>query len=159
MHHRPGMGRTKRVLLRELELRRGGLICPGCDRALDPSRLTKHHIRPRNQGGPTVLENLVLICRPCHDSVHREPRGETRARVMRYLQERAAPGAFPPPPDPMPPEEGIRLFLMRASAQIVRAVTHQRFHANPPFDPYWPVGRHFAEGDLGVVRLPVPVAT
>lgn len=167
MHHRPGMGprderhptlasmgRTKRLLLRELEIRRGRLVCPGCERALEPSRFTKHHIRPRSQGGPTSLDNLVLICRACHDEIHREPRGETRARVKRFLQERAAPGAFPPPPEDAPIEEGIRLFLVRAGQQLLRAVAHERYRSNPPFDPHWPVGRHFSgQGDWGVVRF------
>lgn len=143
MHPMPGMGRTKRVLLRELVVRRGGPVCPGCDTPFAPSRLTKHHIRPRNQGGPTVLENLVLICRPCHDDIHREPRGETRLRVKTFLQERAAPGGWPPPPEPVPDDEGVRLFLVRVSSQVVRALTQERWRQNPPFDPYWPVGRHF----------------
>ena len=32
--------------------------------------LTIHHIRPMNCGGMDVLENLSLLCRPCHDKVH-----------------------------------------------------------------------------------------
>lgn len=142
------------MLLRELEMRRGTLSCPGCDGALDPSRLTKHHIRPRSLGGPTVLENLVLVCRACHDDIHRHPRGETRMRLKRFLQERAAPGAFPPPPDPTPPEEGLRLFLARAGAEIVRAFQRERFAANPPFDPHWRIGRYFGHGDEWTLRVP-----
>ncbi len=29
-----------------------------------------HHIRPRSQGGPTDIDNLMLLCWGCHDKVH-----------------------------------------------------------------------------------------
>jgi hypothetical protein len=29
-----------------------------------------HHIVPRGVGGATVMSNLVLLCRTCHDAIH-----------------------------------------------------------------------------------------
>ena len=29
-----------------------------------------HHVRPRSQGGPDVIENLILLCQVCHDEHH-----------------------------------------------------------------------------------------
>ena len=29
-----------------------------------------HHIRPRSQGGPTDIDNLMPLCWGCHDKVH-----------------------------------------------------------------------------------------
>ena len=29
-----------------------------------------HHIVPRSVGGATVMSNLVLLCRTCHDAIH-----------------------------------------------------------------------------------------
>jgi hypothetical protein len=29
-----------------------------------------HHIVPRGAGGATVMSNLVLLCRTCHDAIH-----------------------------------------------------------------------------------------
>lgn len=146
MESRRRLGATKRVLVREIELRRGTLQCPGCEAPFEPERLTKHHIRPRSRGGPTTVENLVLICRACHDAVHRKkPRRQDRirrAKLRRFLHERAN-GEFPPPPPALTPEEGLQLFFHRVSVRIARASAHARFLANPPFDPYWPIARAF----------------
>ena len=30
-------------------------------------RLTRHHIKPKSKGGTNSRENLILLCRPCHD--------------------------------------------------------------------------------------------
>jgi hypothetical protein len=66
-------GRSARVpgprLRRALEARDGGCVHPGCDR---PSRhCDAHHIIPWEQGGPTDLDNLVLLCRRHHRVAHR----------------------------------------------------------------------------------------
>jgi hypothetical protein len=43
------------------------------------------------------------------------------------------------------------------SAQAIRVITRSRFLRNPPFDPQWPMGRHFAppDGESGVVHFPL----
>lgn len=46
-----------------------GCVHPGC--SVPGWRCVAHHIRPWDQGGPTDLPNLVLLCRFHHRHVHR----------------------------------------------------------------------------------------
>ncbi|WP_157408421.1 HNH endonuclease signature motif containing protein [Actinoplanes sp. N902-109] len=71
------VGRARRLvtapLRRALSVRDGGCAHPGCDR---PPRWTDaHHIRPWTAGGPTSLDNLVLLCRHHHRMIHDERSG------------------------------------------------------------------------------------
>jgi hypothetical protein len=49
--------------------RDGGCAFPGCGAT---RHLIAHHIRYHDQGGPTELRNLVLLCRRHHRVVHRQ---------------------------------------------------------------------------------------
>src|SRR5437879_1870161 len=49
--------------------RDGGCRFPGCHAPV--SWCDAHHIRTRIQDGPTVIDNLILLCRKCHRRVHR----------------------------------------------------------------------------------------
>jgi hypothetical protein len=66
-------GRSARVpgprLRRALDARDGGCVHPGCDRP--PRHCDAHHIIPWERGGPTDLDNLVLLCRRHHRVAHR----------------------------------------------------------------------------------------
>jgi len=42
--------------------------CGGCNEHY--AACQAHHIRPRSQGGPTDIDNLMLLCWGCHDKVH-----------------------------------------------------------------------------------------
>lgn len=53
---------------RALLARDGGCAHPGCGAT---RRLIAHHIRYHDQGGPTELRNMVLLCRRHHRIVHR----------------------------------------------------------------------------------------
>ncbi|MFC7275409.1 DUF222 domain-containing protein [Paractinoplanes rhizophilus] len=75
-------GRTRRLahgtLRRALTARDGGCAFPGCDR---PSRwCDAHHLRAWSDGGPTDLDNLVLLCRHHHRLLH-NPNGGWRAEL------------------------------------------------------------------------------
>jgi len=49
--------------------RDGGCRFPGCSA---PAAWTDaHHVSPQNQHGPTLIDNLVLLCRRCHRRIHR----------------------------------------------------------------------------------------
>ncbi|MFI5936502.1 DUF222 domain-containing protein [Actinoplanes sp. NPDC051494] len=73
------MGRTSRtagkVLRRALRLRDRGCAFPGCDR---PPRWTDaHHVDHWIDGGPTSLDNMVLLCRHHHRLIHHPTAGWT----------------------------------------------------------------------------------
>ena len=66
------VGRLQRTVTdairRALNLRDGGCAFPSCSRR--PRRCHAHHIRYWLDGGPTCLENLVLLCRFHHQLIH-----------------------------------------------------------------------------------------
>jgi len=82
------VGRTTRVVQPAqrvaLAVRDGGCVFPGCDRPL--SWCEAHHLVHWLDGGPTDLDNLVLVCRAHHRAVHeggwrlvRQPDGQLTA--------------------------------------------------------------------------------
>jgi hypothetical protein len=66
------VGRATRVIApaqrTALTVRDGGCRFPGCDRPL--AWCEGHHLRHWVHGGPTDLENLLLLCRGHHHAVH-----------------------------------------------------------------------------------------
>jgi hypothetical protein len=66
------LGRSTRVVSDAqrlaLELRDGGCTFPGCDRPASWS--DAHHVHWWERGGPTDIDNLVLLCRRHHVLVH-----------------------------------------------------------------------------------------
>ncbi|GAA4886990.1 HNH endonuclease signature motif containing protein [Actinomycetospora straminea] len=56
------------AIRRALVLRDGGCAFPGCTRR--PCRCHAHHVEHWQDGGPTALENLTLLCRFHHQLVH-----------------------------------------------------------------------------------------
>lgn len=68
------LGRTARLvsagLRRALVVRDGGCAWPGCDRP--PAWTDAHHVRHWAEGGPTSLDNCVLLCRRHHRLAHEE---------------------------------------------------------------------------------------
>ena len=80
---RPAARRTKRTktaiapTVRAAVLERDGNRCRRCGTG---ENLTLHHIKLRKDGGKNVAENLITLCRPCHDAEHgatRRTRNET----------------------------------------------------------------------------------
>lgn len=65
------LGRTKRLAShrqrRALAVRDIGCRFPGCSRT---RLLEAHHIRPWSEGGPTDLDNMLLLCRSHHIAIH-----------------------------------------------------------------------------------------
>jgi len=55
-----------------------------CSRCKKVQALTRHHIVPRCEGGPDEESNIELVCRPCHDRIHRAmPRARTVTKAER----------------------------------------------------------------------------
>lgn len=52
-----------------LAARDGGCRFPGCRAPV--AWCDAHHVRARIEDGPTVIDNLLLLCRRCHRRVHR----------------------------------------------------------------------------------------
>jgi hypothetical protein len=65
-------GRSRRLatgpLRRALVVRDRGCSFPACDQP--PRWCDGHHVRPWSSGGPTRLDNLVLLCRHHHRLIH-----------------------------------------------------------------------------------------
>ena len=84
-------------LRRQLRRRDGGCRWFGCRRTLG---VHAHHIVWHSKGGPTVIENLVLLCRRHHRAVHEggwsiagDPGGE-----LRFIRPNGRPLDTRPPP-------------------------------------------------------------
>jgi len=45
-------------------------VCEICGRRRHIADLEIHHIRFKSQGGGDNLDNLICLCRRCHDKVH-----------------------------------------------------------------------------------------
>lgn len=100
------VGRTKRTAtaaqMRALLVRSGGTCeMPGCD--APHSRCQAHHLDHWEHGGPTDIDNMVLLCHHNHQQVHR--RGWNleldggRLRVFRRDGTEIRTRAQRPPPD------------------------------------------------------------
>ncbi len=65
-----------------LTARDRGCVFPGCDRPA--AACDAHHVIPWYRGGPTALNNLVLLCRHHHNTVepdHRDPHSRWQVRI------------------------------------------------------------------------------
>ena len=62
----PALPRPTKAQMDALIARYGG--CGGCGE--HSAVCQAHHIRPRSQGGPTDIDNLMPLCWGCHDKVH-----------------------------------------------------------------------------------------
>lgn len=53
-----------------------------CNRCRKVAPLTRHHVVPRSEGGGDDEDNIELVCRACHDAIHRtRPRRTTNKAV------------------------------------------------------------------------------
>ena len=89
------LGRKRRIATEAqraaLALRDKG--CIGCD--ANPAWCQAHHIHPWSWGGPTNLDNLVLVCARCHHNIHDDGWEVTRCSTTGRYDLRPPPKPFP----------------------------------------------------------------
>ncbi len=104
----PDVGRGRRTVplgLRRLLIARDGHCqWPGCDQP--PSRCDAHHVIHWADGGPTSIDNLVLLCHRHHHQLHehgyrivRQPDGTWNTQPATAKQADHEPDADPPDPN------------------------------------------------------------
>lgn len=67
---------------REIFSKRGA-TCHICKGSKD---ITMHHLLPRAFGGGTEIDNLIPLCRDCHDEVHGDPKKLQNLMSLRFQQ-------------------------------------------------------------------------
>jgi hypothetical protein len=58
-----------------------------CNRCEKRTRLTRHHIVPRSEGGNDDETNIELVCWQCHKEIHRaQPQGRQTSKTDRVAR-------------------------------------------------------------------------
>lgn len=92
-----------------------------CELCKTEFHLSPHHIIPRSDGGLTNLDNLIALCKRCHDEV--EDQGyRTRAEVLRHERRTT-------PRPPTRTEDEQRSIAEKAAATRAANVAKQRTEA------------------------------
>ena len=132
------VGRTKRLVTPALRVavmaRDIHCAFPTCDR---PERWCDvHHIIPWLAGGPTAIDNLVLLCRHHHTLVHQAGWAITGPpKQLRFFRPDGTELGKEPPPRPWP---GPRIFHVRPSRRTgfdIREALQQVRGVNIPRGP------------------------
>ena len=58
-------------ILEKRVFKRDKFICQSCELFCKdtPALLSAHHVLPRSKGGSNILDNLITLCRTCHDEI------------------------------------------------------------------------------------------
>lgn len=85
--------RRKRRAYRSAVLLRAGGRCERC--SIHGSEtplgfLDVHHRLPRSRGGSDCVENLVALCRPCHEAIHHHTADDWRDWIVATAPRRTA---------------------------------------------------------------------
>lgn len=92
----PDMDANEYEALKQLVMERENYKCQACGRKYSKARarlyLSAHHVKPRAEGGLSILSNLECLCRKCHDLVE-EGRIEDIRVVDNTARSRPAPAS------------------------------------------------------------------
>ena len=61
--------------IRKRVYERDNYTCQGCGET--DTELHAHHIVPKSDGGSDRMDNLLTLCKPCHERIHGYQIGET----------------------------------------------------------------------------------
>ena len=110
-----------------------------------------HHIRPRSEGGPTNIDNLMPLCWGCHDNVHLHgwrvvPDGRGLCTIEPPERIRYGPAHAPdPPPIHGPPHPPGRRSSPRRRREVTEVEAEPLF-AIPQHDGPSPIGAALSRG-------------
>ncbi|GAG28086.1 unnamed protein product, partial [marine sediment metagenome] len=63
-------------------LKRDRFVCQSCKKRFKQELLTAHHILSRENGGMGDLDNLITLCKKCHDDI--EPLNLKKKQIINY---------------------------------------------------------------------------
>ena len=153
------LGRTRRLASkaqrRALTIRDQMCRYPGCSQT---RHLDAHHVRPWAAGGPTDLDNLILLCRFHHTAVHEG--GATITHSVRDGWVFTLPdGTQPKPWQTADTLADLLTAHARRTAAIIEAVDRFDHSDARTIRPRW-AGETFSVHDcvqaLFTIRLPQP---
>ena len=70
--------------LKQYVLKRDNYLCQSCKKKTkNNSELHVHHILFRSNGGTDTKNNLITLCRPCHDKLHKKKNAQAHSLKLR----------------------------------------------------------------------------
>jgi hypothetical protein len=152
------LGRTRRLVSRAqrraLTIRDRMCCYPGCAQT---RHLEAHHVIPWAAGGPTDLDNLILLCRWHHTAVHEG--GITIDRSPNGWEFTLPDGSQPQPWHTSEALAGLLTAHARRAAETITGVDRFDHPAGRTIRPRWagePFSIHDCVQALFTIRLPEP---
>jgi len=70
--------------LKQYVLKRDGYLCQSCkNKSRQNAELHVHHIKFRSNGGTDTKNNLMTLCKPCHDKLHKRKNAQAHSLKLR----------------------------------------------------------------------------
>lgn len=70
--------------LKQYVLKRDGYLCQSCKKKTkNNSELHVHHIKFRSNGGTDTKNNLITLCKPCHDKLHKRKNAQIHSLKLK----------------------------------------------------------------------------
>lgn len=71
--------------LKTLVQERDQKTCRSCLNEIEQYSMQVHHIKPVSVGGSDSLDNLILLCKPCHSEVHKQGHENFYDEFTKYI--------------------------------------------------------------------------
>lgn len=70
--------------LKQYVLKRDGYLCQSCKKKTkNNAELHVHHILFKSNGGTDTKNNLITLCKPCHDKLHKRKNAQTHSSKLK----------------------------------------------------------------------------